>query len=226
MHLKLDSVLADRVLAAWLTMDGLGHEEHPDFRDEIDRACARMAELHAGSKPSEIPALAAARELYRAVGMDPTRHRPSSEALLRRVLQGKGLYRLDPIVDAGNLFSLLHSLPLGLYDRTRLRGDVTLRLGQVGECYEGIRKGMVNVEGRLCLADDEGAFGSPSSDSDRCRIRPETERILALLYAPAGYAATRLHDQAMALAESFTKWNTGRVLATGILGRDGRTEST
>ncbi len=226
MHLNLDAVLADRVLAAWLTMDGLDHEEHLDFREEINRACAKMIELHTGRKPSEIDALSAARELYRAVGMDPTRHRPSSEALLRRVLQGKGLYRLDPIVDTGNLFSLLHSLPLGLYDRTRLRGDVTLRLGHEGECYEGIRKGMVNVEGRLCLADDEGAFGSPSSDSDRCRIRPETECILALLYAPAGYDATRLHDQAAALAESFTKWNSARVQATGMLGADGRTGST
>jgi DNA/RNA-binding domain of Phe-tRNA-synthetase-like protein len=226
LKLTLDSGLADRVLVAWLTMDGLHHEEHPDFRAEIDRACRSMAERHAGSKPSQIAALAPARQLYQGLGMDPTRHRPSSEALLRRLLQGKALYRLDPVVDTGNLFSLLHSLPLGLYDRALLRGDVVLRLGHEGESFAGIRKGQVNVGGRLCLADDEGAFGSPSSDSDRCRIRPATERILTLLYAPADYPRTRLRDQVEALGAAFAKWNAGRVVEMGMLGPDGGPEST
>ncbi len=218
MHLILDPQLQTRVQAAWLSMDGLHHEEHPDFRAEIDASCARLAELHAGCKPSEIPVLAPARELYRALGMDPTRHRPSSEALLRRLLQGKDLYRLDPVVDTGNLFSLIHSLPLGLYDRSRLHGDITLRLGHDGESYEGIRKGRVNVGGRLCLADGSGAFGSPTSDSARCRIRPETTHILALLYAPASYGRSCLSEQAEALAEAFTRWNGGRIGSSGMMG--------
>lgn len=219
MRLTLDPTLEEHVLAAWLTMDGLSHDEQPEFRNSIDSECSRMVDLYAGSKPSEIPALAAARRLYKSVGMEPTRHRPSSEALLRRVLQGKGLYRLDPIVDTGNLFSLKHSLPLGLYDRARIHGDVNLRLGAEGESFEGIRKGPVNVAARLCLADEEGAFGSPSSDSDRCRIRPETESILALLYAPADYDPRELREKAQLLSEEFSRWNGARPMAGGLLGK-------
>ena len=139
---------------------------------------------------------------------------------MRRVLQGKGLYRLDPVVDTGNLFSLTRSLPLGLYDRDRIVGDVALRLGVEGESFEGIRKGPVNVGGRLCLADDEGAFGSPTSDSHRCMIREETGRVLTLLYAPIDYDDDRLRTEAGELAASFVRWNGARVIDEGWLGSE------
>lgn len=147
MRVAIEAVLTGQVLAAWLLLEDLHHEEHPDFRDAVTTTCARMSKRWEGLAPASIPVLAPARELYNALGMEPTRHRPSSEALLRRVLQGKGLYRLDPIVDCGNLFSLAHSLPLGLYDREHIEESITLRLGFEGESYPGIRKDLVNVAG-------------------------------------------------------------------------------
>jgi len=220
MNIQLNPELAGRVRAAWATLEDLSHQEHPDFREHLERVGAGLAERFTGLAPSEIPELAPARRLYKSVGMDPTRTRPSSEALLRRELQGKGLYRLDPVVDTGNLFSLAEHLPLGLYDLDRLRGDVSLRLGGPGEGFEGIRKGRVNVEGRLCLGDAEGPFGSPSSDSARTRVREETSRVLFLVYAPADYPAHRLAAQSESLAESFAHWNGASFLEGGMLPAD------
>jgi len=218
MIVRLDPGLADRVRAAWGIVDGVTHEESPGFRDELARVEESMRERWAGRAPSEIPVLAPARALYRRTGMDPTRTRPSSEALLRRILQGKGLYRLDPVVDTGNLFSLAESLPLGLYDRDAVAGgEVVLRLGAEGEAFDGIRKGPVHVAGRLCLADAEGPFGSPTSDSFRCRVRETTARLLWLLYAPADYDPARLAAQGEALAAAFARWNAGRPGSVSLL---------
>jgi len=218
MRIDLHPELEGRVLGAWALIEGLHHQEHPDFREHLDALCAEFERRYAGLAPSEIELLAPARQLYRSVGMDPTRLRPSSEALLRRAVKGKGLYRLDPVVDTGNLFSMASGLPLGLYDLDAIRGDVTLRMGLPGEGFEGIRKGRVGVEGRLCLADDEGPFGSPTSDSDRCRIREETRSILSLLYAPAGADRDELSRSRDKLIDSFSIWNGGRPRESGSLG--------
>ncbi|MBN2170790.1 MAG: hypothetical protein JW819_05685 [Candidatus Krumholzibacteriota bacterium] len=211
MIVRLDPALADRVRAAWGLIDGVRHDEAPGFRAELARVESALRDRWAGRAPSEIPVLAPARTLYRRTGMDPTRTRPSSEALLRRVLQGKGLYRLDPVVDTGNLFSLAESLPLGLYDLDRIAGEeVVLRLGATDEAFDGIRKGPVHVAGRLCLADAAGPFGSPTSDSARCRVRDATARLLWLLYAPTDYEPARLAAQGEVLAAAFARWNGGR----------------
>lgn len=216
MRVRLSKELAGKLSAAWSVVTALQHREHAEFRSELEAVQERMQALWSGRSPAEIPVLQPARQLYRAAGMDPTRMRPSSEALLRRVLQGKGLYRLDPIVDTGNLFSLAESLPLGLYDLDHIEGDVSVRLGREGESFAGIRKGPINVGGRLCLADDLGPFGSPSSDSDRCRIRDETARVLFLIYAPADYEGDLL-AKATALTDNFERFNGGRAEAARLL---------
>lgn len=126
----------------------------------------------------------AVRAMYRRVGLDPTRRRPSSEALLRRVVKGESLPRINSLVDICNWCSLELQLPYGLYDLDRLDGDVVLRLGEVGEQYPGIRKDAVHVGGRLTLADRLGPFGNPSSDSLRTMVTTETTRGMAVIFAP------------------------------------------
>ena len=108
-----------------------------------------------------MPGAADARTLYKALGIDPTKTRPSNEALLRRALKGEALYRINTLVDALNLVSLREQLPFGLYDLEQVRPPVVLRKGAAGEAYEGIRKGTVNVEGRPTLVDATGPFGNP-----------------------------------------------------------------
>jgi len=186
---SLRGVLALGLLEA----DGVSCEPLPlAFIEERDRAVARWVATYGGRQPSDIPGVAETRALFHSLGIDPTKHRPSSEALLRRVLQGKGLPVVNPIVDACNLCSLEHQIPLGLYDRDRLHGEIVVRMGREGEGYEGIRKQRVNLAGRLLLADDEGPFGAPTSDSLRTSIAPETRNAAVVLFCPAGRAANSL----------------------------------
>lgn len=130
----------------------------------------------------------AVRAMYRRVGLDPTRRRPSSEALLRRVARGDALPRINSLVDICNWCSLELQLPYGLYDVDRIDGEVVLRLGGQGEEYAGIRKDVVHVCDRLTLADRLGPFGNPSSDSLRTMVTPETTRVLAVIFAPSALA--------------------------------------
>jgi DNA/RNA-binding domain of Phe-tRNA-synthetase-like protein len=129
---------------------------------------------------------AAVRAMYKRVGLDPTKTRPSSEALLRRVRRGDGLPRINSLVDVINWCSLETQLPFGLYDQDRIDGAVSVRLGMDGEEYAGIRKDAVHVAGRLVLADARGAFGNPTSDSARTQVTAATARALVVVFVPAG----------------------------------------
>lgn len=134
---------------------------------------------------TESPDLTAAvRTMYKRVGIDPTKTRPSSEALLRRVRKGDELPRVNSLVDIINWCSFESQLPFGLYDVERIQGNVTLRLGAAGEEYAGIRKNAVHVEGRLTLADDGGPFGNPTSDSARTMVTIGTTRAMVVIFAP------------------------------------------
>jgi len=144
------------------------------------------AAAHEAEKP--------ARRLYHALGIDPSKTRPSSEALLRRVLQGKGLYRVNAVVDAANLASLALLLPVGLYDTDKIRPPVVLRYGGDGECYEGIRKDRVNVSERPVLVDSEGPFGNPTSDSLRTCVTDATRSVWFVLFAPAEEPEATMQD--------------------------------
>jgi len=161
---------------------------------EMEALAQELAEEHAGRKPGEIHELGVARELYRSFGVDPTRTRPSSEALLRRVLKGQGLPRISNAVDVCNLCSLKFLLPLGLYDAARLTGQVIVRLGKDGEAYEGIRKDAVHLGGRLVISDDAGPFGNPTSDSARTCVGEATRSLWMVIFAPASYPPGRLEQ--------------------------------
>jgi DNA/RNA-binding domain of Phe-tRNA-synthetase-like protein len=135
---------------------------------------------------------AAVRAMYKRVGLDPTKTRPSNEALLRRVRKGDTLPRINSMVDVVNWCSLEFQLPYGLYDAAHIAGSVTLRLGREGEEYAGIRKDAVHVAGRITVADDRGPFGNPTSDSARTMVTPATAEALVIVYAPIEIGPTEL----------------------------------
>jgi DNA/RNA-binding domain of Phe-tRNA-synthetase-like protein len=149
------------------------------------------------------------RTMYKRLGIDPTKVRPSSEALLRRVRKGEPLPRINSIVDVCNWCSLETQLPFGLYDLDRVEGgNITLRVGTAGEGYEGIRKDRVNVEGRITLADANGPFGNPTSDSARTMVTVDARRVMFVLFCPREHAAHSL-DKAMHLtANRMLEYNT------------------
>jgi DNA/RNA-binding domain of Phe-tRNA-synthetase-like protein len=132
-----------------------------------------------------IEEIARVRAMYKRFGLDPTKVRPSSEALLRRVRKGDPLPRVNALVDICNWCSVETQLPFGLYDFDKIEGDdVALRVGAAGEGYDGIRKDRVNVDGRLTLADARGPFGNPTSDSARTMVTLDTTRVLFVVYCP------------------------------------------
>ena len=172
----------------------------PAFDQEVEAVTARLLGRHSGKPPADIPGVAETRALFHRLDVDPTRTRPSSEALLRRVLQGKGLPRVNPAVDVCNLCSLEHQLPLGLYDRDQVKGVMLARLGKPDEGYTGIRKVRVNLEGRLLLADDDGPFGAPTSDSARTSVSPQTRHLAVVIYCPVDRVGAHLSSALERLA--------------------------
>lgn len=184
--IDLDDALKGIVAIGWLEADGLSGEPLGEgFAAERDESIRALMRRCMGRPAADLHGVAETRGMFHRLGVDPTKTRPSSEALLRRVLQGKGLPSILPAVDVCNLASLESQLPLGLYDRTCVRGAVYARLGQPHEGYEGIRKDFVGLAGRLLLADDEGAFGAPTSDSGRTQVTAETRSLLAVVYCPS-----------------------------------------
>ena len=129
----------------------------------------------------------AVRKAYKALGKDPARYRGSAEALLRRIVAGKGCPQINTVVDVINLVSVESRLPVGLYDAAHLTGSVVFRAGRAGETYKGIGKYDLNLEGLPVFADDQGPHGSATSDSERTMVTPQTTGILAIIVSFAGH---------------------------------------
>ncbi len=166
-----------RLGALWL--DGAAVVER---EARLDEPLARAEAAVRADPPGD---LASVRTMYKRIGLDPTKTRPSSEALLRRVRKGGSLPRINSMVDVCNWCSLECQLPFGLYDAARFEGDaVELRPGLDGESYRGIRKDVVHVGGRITLADARGAFGNPTSDSSRTMVTVATTHALLVVFAP------------------------------------------
>ena len=166
-----------------------------------------LAEAEAAVRANPPPEITAVRTMYKRVGIDPTKTRPSSEALLRRVRKGESLPRINSMVDVCNWCSFEFQLPYGLYDAAHIVGDVELRLGRDGESYPGIRKDAVHVDSRITLADAHGPFGNPTSDSARTMVTTATTRALLVVFAPRELDMARLAsvlDRTSARMHQFT----------------------
>ena len=185
MKVTVDASLASSVTVGALRLSGiLLPEDNGDcLWQKAEALCAELTQRYKGLSIGQMPGIARARKLYRSIGIDPTKNRPSSEALLRRLLKGKSLYRIHPLVDLFNMVSVAYLTPTGLYDESKIVGDtITVRIGGPGEGYDGIRKDRVNVEGRFCIADDLGPFGSPTSDSLRTSVEGSVTDAWAIFF--------------------------------------------
>lgn len=135
----------------------------------------------------EMPAIQATRQAYKKCGKDPSRYRPSSEALCRRLLRGLALYQIDTLVDLINLASIYSGHSIGGFDLDKIQGDkLVLGIGKAGEPYEGIGRGELNIEGMPVYRDEVGGVGTPTSDNERTKITSDTNRLLAIMNAYSG----------------------------------------
>lgn len=153
--------------ALWTEIEGLGEK----LRRELTTESLK-----------DLPSIAATRRVYRSCGKDPSRYRPASEALIRRMLQGKELYQRDTLVDLVNLASIAYGYSIGGFDADKFSGDtLTLGIGREGEPYEGIGRGMINIHGLPVYRDDIGGVGTPTSDHERTKMTLNTRHLVVLV---------------------------------------------
>jgi DNA/RNA-binding domain of Phe-tRNA-synthetase-like protein len=159
----------------------------------FDETVNEVRQRFADSPINQHPVAGGVRRLFKSVGIDPTRYRPSGEALVRRVLKDQALNHINSIVDINNICSMESLFPVGVYDQERIMGDVNIRIGTRDDVYFGIERS-INIDGKLVSADDQGAFGSPIADSDRTKVTESTQSVLVLLYAPESIDAAAIHS--------------------------------
>ena len=133
---------------------------------------------------SSDPTVAGLRRLFRAAGCDPTRYRPSSEALLRRLLKGSEMPEIHPLVDLNNCLSAELAVPCCVMAEGTFEPPFVMRAGQPGESYESLR-GPFNLEGKPLLVDALGPCDAPITGSQRVKVTADTERATLVAYLPA-----------------------------------------
>jgi DNA/RNA-binding domain of Phe-tRNA-synthetase-like protein len=181
----------------------------PEALDQELRGCEeKVLRLAEPKAVLESAAILATRAGYKALGKDPARYRGSAEALLRRVIAGKGLPRINNVVDVINFVSVESRLPVGLYDLAHVQGDITFRAGRVGETYKGIGKYDLNLEGLPVFCDAVGPHGSPTSDSERTMVTPATKQVIAIIISFGG--AETLARWGQQMTELLQKYASGK----------------
>jgi DNA/RNA-binding domain of Phe-tRNA-synthetase-like protein len=178
-----------RVALGCVTADVQPHPTSPTLDEQLRGCEERILKLPEPKSALESSAIESTRKAYKALGKDPARYRGSAEALLRRVIAGKGLPRVNNVVDVINLVSVESRLPIGLYDLAHVSGDILFRPGRAGETYKGIGKYDLNLEGLPVFCDAQGPHGSPTSDSERTMVTLATNRIVAIIVSFAGSQA-------------------------------------
>ncbi|MEO1514887.1 MAG: phenylalanine--tRNA ligase beta subunit-related protein [Bacteroidota bacterium] len=156
------------------------------------------------SEIGQIPTIRSTRAAYKALGKEPSRYRPSAEALLRKIAQGKDLYQVNNVVDLLNLTSIRTGFSICGYDQDAIEGAYELGIGEVDEPYQAIGRGTLNIAYLPCFRDQVGAFGTPTSDSVRTSVRPHTKRFLMILLSfAAGEALEAAMNDAISLLQKY-----------------------
>ena len=174
--------------------------------DEIHALEDRFRQELTTESLKDLPSIAATRRVYKVCGKDPSRYRPASEQLIRRMLQGKELYQIDTLVDLINLASIAYGYSIGGFDADKFVGDtLTLGVGREGEPYEGIGRGMLNIAGLPVYRDAEGGVGTPTSDHERTKMTLATTHLVVIINGYDGHEQ-RVVDNAHFIQDLLRKY--------------------
>lgn len=185
------------------------------LRNEINRYCDVLnTEILIGELAS-LSKIKDGREVYKKLGKVPSKYRSSSEALIRRVLQGKSVYIINNIVDINNLISLKSKFPVGSYNIKNLHAPVSLIIGKEGEKYKGIGKELISIENLPVLTDLISSFGSPTSDSERAMIMNDVSEILMIIFSFSG--KSDIEEYLKYAKELLERYANGREIKTKII---------
>lgn len=190
----LNIVVSDELKSAWPQFKGaavFAEVKNTAYNEALWKKIESFTELYRSrytvDSIKEMPAIQATRQAYKKCGKDPSRYRPSSEALCRRILRGLSLYQIDTLVDLINLASINSGHSIGGFDLDKIQGDsLVLGIGKSGEPYEGIGRGTLNIEGMPVYRDAVGGVGTPTSDNERTKLSLDTTHLLAIMNAYSG----------------------------------------
>lgn len=153
-----------------------------DLWKEIEDACSDLKNRYELQELNKRLSISATRKVYKSLGKDPNRYRPSAEALGRRVIQGKGIYRLTTLIDIINLISIETGYSIGGFDADKIVGEnLLLDAGVKEDVFNAIGRGQLNIEGLPVYRDEVGGIGTPTSDEERTKLNPETTSLLMLV---------------------------------------------
>ena len=215
---SIDSALkarCPRVALACLTASVQAQATPQGLEEELRLCEQQILQLPEPRLILESAAILATRSGYKALGKDPARYRGSAEALIRRVIAGKGLPRIHAVVDIINIVSVESRLPIGLYDLAHIRGDITFRAGRPGETYKGIGKYDLNLEDLPVFADAIGPHGSATSDSERTMVTLETKKVIAIIVSFGGTSGVQQWNQR--LAELLAAYASGKAIESQVV---------
>ena len=197
-----------RVTLGFLTARVSTRESSAELLEELRMREAEILHLPEPRALLESSKILATRAGYKALGKDPARYRGSAEALLRRIISGKGFPQINTVVDIINLVSVESRLSIGLYDLAQVKGDIVFRAGRAGETYKGIGKYDLNLEGLPVFCDAVGPHGSPTSDSERTMVTSTTKNVAAILVSFGG--AEGLESSCQRMSFLFQKYAEGQ----------------
>jgi DNA/RNA-binding domain of Phe-tRNA-synthetase-like protein len=172
--------------------------------EEINQAAADFKANYSLEQINKIPTIQATRQAYKALGKDPNRYRPSAEALCRRILRNMDLYHINTLVDLINLVSIRTGYSIGGFDADKIVGDVNLGVGTAEDVFEGIGRGLLNIEGLPVYRDALGGIGTPTSDNERTKLSLETKNLLMIINGYSGKGGLKeAMDLAVCLLEKY-----------------------
>jgi DNA/RNA-binding domain of Phe-tRNA-synthetase-like protein len=218
MQVSIDEALrkkCGRAALGCVTAQVVARRSPEELTAELRERVQQILRLPFARGVLESPQILATRAGYKALGKDPARYRGSAEALLRRVVAGKGLPEINAVVDVINLVSVESRLPIGLYDLEHVSGNIVFRAGRSGETYPGIGKFDLNLESLPIFSDAVGPHGSPTSDSERTMVTGETTQVLAIIISFAGPEG--LERWMERLADLLQRYASGTVLEQRIV---------
>ncbi len=183
--------------------------------EKLDTACNEFSSKHIVEDISKLKPIADSRKAYKALGKDPARYRLSSEALLRRIVKEKGIYKINNIVDINNLLSITSYYSICVFDISRLQAPIEFTIGTKEDEYYGIGRGLLNIENLPVFEDQKGKFGSPTSDSERVKITNETTSISMNIMSFSGIADVEV--QLNKLKEYLIRFAEAKNIRSGII---------
>jgi DNA/RNA-binding domain of Phe-tRNA-synthetase-like protein len=185
MRISIDNELIDRLgrirLALIKAIVTCTHSSL-ELTQLISNTAERIGTIYKLEEINQFENIRFARIAYKKVGNDPNRYRPSADSLYRRIVKRNGLYSVNNVVDSLNLISIETGISIGGYDTHQIKGQISFGIGKTGEVYEGIGRGTLNISSLPVLRDIQGAFGNPSSDSERTKISFGTTKILFIFF--------------------------------------------